>query len=90
MSMTETDVICREAAEAALRRYGGQFRREVGETLHIGWDRRAAELIIGKAKVLLSVADGDADEVEGVLTYPAREDTEGDGPVIGADVTEVN
>ena len=36
MSMTETDVICREAAEAALRRYGGQFRREGGETLHIG------------------------------------------------------
>lgn len=36
MSMTETDVICREAAEAALRRYGGQFRREVGETLHVG------------------------------------------------------
>lgn len=36
MSMTDTDVICREAAEAALRRYGGQFRREVGETLHIG------------------------------------------------------
>ncbi len=56
----------------------------------IGWDRRAAELIIGKAKVLLSVADGDADEVEGALTDPAREDNEGDGPVIGADVTEVN